>query len=232
MQCEACRLWMDDRLDGLLAPAEEQAVAAHVGACPACAAEWRRRTSLHAALRALPRPTMPELARARLKHRLLDEMAICARPEHVRTWVPRAAAAVVLLGVGVLIGSSLGPVAAGLRAGVEQALPHPEPELRLRDATTGGWIAAEELVRGLKHNDGAVVTVQPRLRAPLGVVKGQLERERVRVLSALVQNGIALDAVRFREPVHVSDNLLDGPEVELWVEPATPSVRTVSAAAR
>ena len=58
--CQKARLQMSRKLDGVLPPAEDAALQAHLSACPACRTVWEQLCTLHQCLQE-PTPTPAEL---------------------------------------------------------------------------------------------------------------------------------------------------------------------------
>ena len=111
--CEAFADLLDAQADGALPPSAAQAVAAHLAACPHCAAEVAAIGALRAELAALPRPEPPPA----LAHRI--RAALPAPP-------PRLAArreAFGLLAAGVA-GLTIGGVGGWLLRGVPPVAGH------------------------------------------------------------------------------------------------------------
>lgn len=227
MRCAEVRKLYSRRIDGELAAPDLAAFDAHLARCGACAADWRGFQAVVERVRGLKAVGLSDTGRARLRRAVLDQAAVGERSRlRLRmAWRPAAgmaAAAVFVFGVSLTVGL-LSPdgldEAATTRA--VQALPNPAPELRLRDARTGGWVDADALAVTLKRAQRQVAVV-PRIRAPLAEVENALDRHRTRVLQALDAAGVHRDSVNFLTPVTVDSNLLAGPPVELWVEDIRP----------
>lgn len=228
MRCAELKNLYSRRVDGELAAPELAAFEAHLALCPACAADWRGWTAVINGVRGLAAVPFSDTGRARLRRALTAEAvpASANLGARLRGWRPAmglAAAAVlafaVSAGIGLLTPSSDD---AATTARAVQALPHPTPELRLRDTRTGGWVEAEALAVGLRRSQRQVVVV-PRIRVPIGDVDTALDRHRERLFEALDRQGVQRTAVSFLTPVTVDNNLLAGPPVELWVEDIRPA---------
>lgn len=226
MRCAELKALYSRRLDGELAAPERAAFEAHLALCPACAADWRRWSTVVEQVRGLEHVPLSDTGRARLRRALAvaAETPPTALPARGSVWRPAAglvAAAVLAFAVSSGIGLLTGPDDAATTARAVRALPHPAPELRLRDTRTGGWVEADALAESLRRSKGQVAVV-PRIRVPLGDVGPAIERNRERVREALDRQGVQRSAVSFLTPVTVDGNLLAGPPVELWVEDIRP----------
>lgn len=231
MRCVEIKSLYSRRIDGELAAPELAAFEAHLALCPACAADWQGWSAVIQGVRALPVVPLSDTGRARLRRALTVDArpAAADRWARLRGWRPAAglaAAAVLAFAVSAGIGL-LTPVSddAATTARAVQALPHPAPELRLRDARTGGWVEAEALAVGLRRSQRQVAVV-PRIRVPIGDIDTALDRHRERVFEALDRQGVQRTAVSFLTPVTIDNNLLAGPPVELWVEDIRPAAFT------
>jgi hypothetical protein len=226
MRCSEVKSLYSRRVDGELAAPEVAAFEAHLALCPACAADWQGWSAVVNGIRGLAAVPLSDTGRARLRRALTADAAPADRWARLWTWRPAAglaAAAVLAFAVSAGVGlftPSADDAATTARA--VQALPHPAPELRLRDARTGGWVEAETLAAGLRRSQRQVAVV-PRIRVPLGDVGPALDRHRERVFEALDRQGVQRTAVSFLTPVTVDNNLLAGPPVELWVEDIRPA---------
>lgn len=115
------------------------AVETHVAHCRTCAARLERERELSMGLRALARQSASNTASADLERSLLDafrERQSRTVPRGVRVWIPMAAAAMVLVGVGLWL-SRLGgenPTVAKPEPArtVQSAAPQPGAEATLR----------------------------------------------------------------------------------------------------
>lgn len=170
------------------------------------------------ACRDLPKAKLSEFGRARLRRSLAAEhknwrLAGFGRP------LSYAAAAVLLLSVGFVSGQQFREQGSG----VYQALPAPSPTLRLRDAQTGGWLDVETFAEQVKRSRQNYAVV-PQIRVPLNAAQGQLARIQQEVQAELTRQQVNDQAVQFFAPVEAKQNLLAGPEVELWVQPVSFSI--------
>lgn len=112
-ECEAFADLLDAQADGALPPATARAVAAHLAACPGCAAEVAAIGALRAELAALPRPEPPPGLSARIR------AALPAPPPRVRE---RRALGLVAAGLaGLVVGTAAGWTA---RQGGESLATH------------------------------------------------------------------------------------------------------------
>ena len=75
MGCDEARELMSLRLDGRLAPAEDEKLNRHLEACPACAGEWLRWQELDVLLRTAPVAAPPEHLMAGVMARLRQQRA-------------------------------------------------------------------------------------------------------------------------------------------------------------
>ena len=101
MSCKAIREQFDERLDGRLAPSQQAAFDAHIGACADCRSEWRAYAGAWEVIERQP-GIEPSFRFVERTLRRLDE-----RPTAARSWFWQPAvrwatlgAAVVALGVG------------------------------------------------------------------------------------------------------------------------------------
>lgn len=121
--------------DGTLNAADSARLSSHAAQCPACAGDAARQRWVHQALRAradLLREPAPEALRARIQGVLRPDNVVsiaagrrAAAPTRspVWRWVPRSAAAALLLAVsGLLLAGALGP--RGVLLAAELALDH------------------------------------------------------------------------------------------------------------
>lgn len=227
MRCNEVRKLYSRRIDGELAAPDLAAFDAHLVRCRACAADWRNFQAVVERIRSLKPVGLSDTGRARLRRAVIEQAGVGQRSRLRlwRAWRPAtgmAAAAVFVVGVSLTVSlfSSDGLDEVTTTRAV-RALPNPAPELRLRDARTGGWVDADALAVTLKRAQRQVAVV-PRIRAPLAEVETALNRHRARVLQALDAAGVRRESVSFLTPVTVDSSLLAGPPVELWVEDIRP----------
>lgn len=133
MSCEHVREELAAYLEGLLEPAEAEAVAEHLSACPACSEEARRQEAAWSLLRA----DEPLEAPADLARRVLDEVRREAPGEPARIipisrwrrWAlpALAAAAVLVVALGSLLlrqPSGDGPLLSNISEEERQVVAH------------------------------------------------------------------------------------------------------------
>lgn len=227
MRCNEVRKLYSRRIDGELPAPDLAAFDAHLARCSACANDWRGFEAVVERIRSLKPVGLSDTGRARLRRALLEQAGAGQRSRLRlwKAWRPAAgiaAAAVFAFCVSLTIRLfSPDRLDEATTTRAVRALPNPAPELRLRDARTGGWVDADALAVALKRARRQVAVV-PRIRAPLAEVENALHRHRARVLQALDAAGVGRDSVSFLTPVTVDSSLLAGPPVELWVEDIRP----------
>ena len=117
--CQKARLQMSRKLDGVLPPAEDAALQAHLSACPACRTVWEQLCTLHQCLRE-PEP-VPETLHGAVMARIAQARQEPAqdppqsRRARRRPWIPALAGAAAC---GVLV---VGAVRFGLFRGAFSA---------------------------------------------------------------------------------------------------------------
>ncbi len=117
--CQKARLQMSRKLDGVLPPAEDAALQAHLSACPACRAVWEQLCALQQCLRE-PEP-VPETLHGAVMARIAQARQEPAqnppqsRRARRRPWIPALAGAAAC---GVLV---VGAVRFGLFRGASSA---------------------------------------------------------------------------------------------------------------
>jgi anti-sigma factor RsiW len=115
MNCSAVLNLLEQRLDGALAPAVEQAVADHLNTCPTCHADWTAAEDLQSLLRDLPvapaRPGFADrvLARAHARVAASDDRAHTGRRIGYGTRRALALAAGLLVVVAAWLGIQAQP---------------------------------------------------------------------------------------------------------------------------
>lgn len=180
-ECRKARDRMIEALYGGLDPEEKEIFERHLGACPECAAEY---SVLGATLEVMDRRERPDPGPAfwdgyygRLENRLDAEAAAPAaapaRPAARRRlggwlsfaprWAAQAAAAVILVAAGILIGRSVfAPPAPGPAAGgASVAVPAPAGDPRL--------VRAENYIERSKILLLALVNFDPAAKDPYGL---------------------------------------------------------------
>lgn len=101
MRCVAWRRWMREFAGDGIDPARADAFAAHLAACPRCAAEWRDLERVGELLAALPQPQPDEAFFSHLAGRIEQRLAPPVAP--ARPWrLPAAAGALACLLIGLL----------------------------------------------------------------------------------------------------------------------------------
>ena len=117
--CQKARLQMSRKLDGVLPPAEDAALQAHLSACPACRAVWEQLCALQQCLRE-PEP-VPETLHGAVMARIAQARQEPAQdpPQSQRArrrpWIP------ALAGVAACVGLVVGAVRFGLFRGAFSA---------------------------------------------------------------------------------------------------------------
>lgn len=117
--CQKARLQMSRKLDGVLPPAEDAALQAHLSACPACRTVWEQLCALQQCLRE-PEP-VPETLHSAVMARIAQARQEPAQKASVRRGPRRKAWIPALAGVaacGVLV---VGAVRFGLFRGASSA---------------------------------------------------------------------------------------------------------------
>ncbi len=152
MSCEEAREALGGYVLGALDPDERAVVAAHLGACPECAAEHARLAALPALLQHADGLVIPP-APAAVEERLLDRVARERGTPRTRRWrpalrLPRGRALAVACALaGLLVGA--GATALALRAGGEDAdTTVAQYELRLTGAGSASGRAELDPERG------------------------------------------------------------------------------------
>jgi hypothetical protein len=107
MECEAARAQLADRLTGTLAPEAAAALDAHLRSCAACAAEARDVADTWTLLADIPAAETDSAAMRARFDRIVDTSAPASRWGIVHGL--QAAAAVILVGVGFLVGRQTAP---------------------------------------------------------------------------------------------------------------------------
>ena len=105
-------------------------------------------------------------------------------------------------------------------AAIVQALPSPAPAVRLRDAQTGSWLNAAEFAARVERSRQNYAVV-PQVRGESATTKARVEQVQREVREALDNRSVNGQLVQFFAPVAVQDNLLEGPELEFWVQPVS-----------
>lgn len=117
--CKKARLQLNKKLDGMLPPAEDAALQAHLSACPACRAAWEQLCVMQQCLRE-PEPVPVELHAsvmeqiARAQQEPVQKTSVRSGPRR-KAWIPALAGAAAC---GVLV---LGAVRFGLFRGASSA---------------------------------------------------------------------------------------------------------------
>ncbi len=217
--CARFRRRFSDIFEGELEPKGLKEFHRHLDGCPTCRHDWEQFKGTMSALHDLPRASLSEFAGAKMRRELTRQLYF---PQAESRRFPRsagmAAAAMLLISFGFVIGQQAPPATDTLR--ILQALPDPDPEVRLRDSRTGGWMNVEDLASDILRKRRAY-TLVPRVRAPLTSVAADLRRDHQEIVRGLTARGVGVDSVQFLAPVTVNESLLDGPEVEFWVQEAS-----------
>lgn len=170
------------------------------------------------ACRKLPKAKLSEFGRARLRRSLAAEQRSWRLTGFARP-LSYAAAAVLLLSIGFILGQQFREPTSG----IYQAMPTPSPAVRLRDAQTGGWLEVEAFAQQVKRSRQNYAVV-PQIRIPLTAAQEQVARLQQQVQAELTRHQVNEQTVHFFAPVEAKHNLLAGPEVELWVQPVSVSL--------
>lgn len=164
---------------GVLDPAEQAAVQAHLSGCPDCQLEVREYTNLRLALDEVPPEAFmdgpPPAGGDLMLQKTLRRIRAEAPPQRRRAWAPMAitvAAAVALVAAvsgGVVIGRQTAPVAGGPTT----SAPADTREARATDPKTGatmsvmvvpkqGWVTLHADVSGIKAGLNCELRVVPK----------------------------------------------------------------------
>jgi anti-sigma factor RsiW len=194
MQCDRYLDAIGELVDGTIASAARRELAAHLRTCDACRALVSELTNIRQAAGSLERLEAPPASWSRIQSRT---GVGSRRSSAVRSWLPLAAAAVLLLAV-----------AAGYlfqRPASEQAPP-------AASATT------EEAIEGVPDEQAALASsVEAKLR-----LAEQHYQEAIRDLEKLAQDREALDpqvAAALQKNLQVVDQAIDESRAALRTEP-------------
>lgn len=211
----AYRELMADYLDGTLQTSEKQ----HFDDLLQTDADFRkdyesyRRTV--AAIKTLPKVELSEFGRARLRRALKQEKRPL-KPIPLFRPMGYAAAAVFLMSIGFVTGRQF----QHQETGIVQALPSPAPSIRLRDAQTGSWMDAADFAEHVKRSRLNYAVI-PQVRGSGNAIHERVTLGQREVQEALSRQDVNAQTVQFFAPVEVEDNLLEGPEVEFWIQPVS-----------
>lgn len=168
-----------------------------------------------AAVKQIPHAKLSEFGRARLRRTMKQQRRQLQAPNYFRP-LSYAAAAVFLMSIGFVSGRQFQQE----EAAIVQALPSPAPAVRLRDAQTGSWLNAAEFAARVERSRQNYAVV-PQVRGESATTKARVEQVQREVREALDNRSVNGQLVQFFAPVAVQDNLLEGPELEFWVQPVS-----------
>ena len=195
MQCDRYLDAIGELVDGTIASAARRELAAHLRTCDACTALVSELTSIRQAAGSLERLEPPAASWSRIQSR----MGVGARRSRaVRSWLPLAAAALLLLAVA---------------AGYLVRRPASEP-----GASPAASAAVEEPIEGAQDEQAALASsVEAKLR-----LAERHYQEAIRDLEKLAQDREALDpqvAAALQKNLQVVDQAIDESRAALRTEP-------------
>ncbi len=184
MTCAEAARQLDDHVDGTLAPAERDAMAAHLALCPACAGLASDLARIRTAARALGPMTPPAIVWSRIAGALprnakpaVDSATPAPRVRTPARWIGLAAAVLVAAATAyVALATRSQPAAPGRplgagNAGAQDSVKTIEQDLQQADRLYSDAIARLEAIA-----DADAATIDPAIAASLRDSQTVLDR--------------------------------------------------------